>query len=176
MRAAVGGHKLTVRYNAFTRAPAPPAMVARCARSPLHPPDSVCRAERNKPRRAPVALGVAALGTTGAADQQAGEGPELKVQVIDAKGNPVGEVQIKQLAHGAPFIADLEGLPPGGHGFQSVSTARASRRSSSLRAAITARSATSTVSTTPPATMRATCPTSMSRRTARPRPSSSRAS
>ena len=67
--------------------------------------------------RLTVLIGMTALGTAGAAAQQAREDPQLTVQLIDAKGDPVGEVQIKQLAHGALFIAELEGLPPDGHGF-----------------------------------------------------------
>jgi Cu-Zn family superoxide dismutase len=38
------------------------------------------------------------------------------VEMKDAKGSPVGSVQVRQLDHGVVFIADLKNLPPGPHG------------------------------------------------------------
>ncbi|MGE3915719.1 MAG: superoxide dismutase family protein, partial [Hyphomicrobiaceae bacterium] len=41
----------------------------------------------------------------------------VTVDMKDGKGQSVGTVQIRQLAHGTLFLADLRGLPPGAHGF-----------------------------------------------------------
>ncbi|MGD9617290.1 MAG: superoxide dismutase family protein [Alphaproteobacteria bacterium] len=43
--------------------------------------------------------------------------PSVTVPMIDAKGNSVGHVQIRQLAQGTVLIAELRNLPPGPHGF-----------------------------------------------------------
>lgn len=43
--------------------------------------------------------------------------PNVLVQMIGADGQPVGRVEIRQLTHGTVFIADLENLSAGPHGF-----------------------------------------------------------
>lgn len=53
----------------------------------------------------------------GAAAQQGAEDPAVTVHMKDAKGNGVGTVEVKQLAQGVLFVADLKNLPPGGHAF-----------------------------------------------------------
>jgi Cu-Zn family superoxide dismutase len=41
----------------------------------------------------------------------------VTVQMRDAAGRSVGTVRLRQLSHGMIFIAELNGLPPGPHGF-----------------------------------------------------------
>lgn len=47
----------------------------------------------------------------------AGAAKSVTVEMMDAKKQSVGTVEIRPLAHGVVFIADLKNLPPGPHGF-----------------------------------------------------------
>jgi Cu-Zn family superoxide dismutase len=59
-----------------------------------------------------------ALASPAAAQQsQAGTDVSRTVEIKNAEGQPVGTVQVRQLAHGTLFIVDLSNLPPGPHGF-----------------------------------------------------------
>lgn len=43
--------------------------------------------------------------------------PSMTTNMQDAKGQPVGTVTLKQLAHGLVLVVNLRNLPPGPHGF-----------------------------------------------------------
>lgn len=63
---------------------------------------AAAQAQQNQPGKA---------STSGSAPKS------VMVEMMDAKKQPVGTVEIRQLAHGVVFIADLKNLPPGPHGF-----------------------------------------------------------
>ena len=64
-------------------------------------------------------LAIAACATLGAAAHaQPNQGERsVTVRMADARGNSVGTVEVRQLAHGTLFVADLRNMPPGAHGF-----------------------------------------------------------
>lgn len=73
-----------------------------------------------------ITLFAAGIATPALAQQGAspsGQAPAARapqtivVQMQDAKGNMVGTVQIRPTANGTLFTANLQNLPPGGHGF-----------------------------------------------------------
>ncbi|MGE0629150.1 MAG: superoxide dismutase family protein [Hyphomicrobiaceae bacterium] len=63
-----------------------------------------------------LAMLAALTASPAAAAQQAGQS-SATVQVKNANGQDAGTVEIKQLAHGTLFVADLKNLPPGEHAF-----------------------------------------------------------
>lgn len=74
----------------------------------------------SSPRSATLSIqlfAVLILGFFLAAANAQQEDPNVTVHMIDAQGNSVGTVEVKQLAKGTLFVADLKNLPPGGHGF-----------------------------------------------------------
>lgn len=52
-----------------------------------------------------------------ASSAQTNAEPSVTVQMKDGKGQPVGTIEVRQTAHGTVFIANLQNLPPGAHGF-----------------------------------------------------------
>jgi len=73
----------------------------------------------------PLALIIASSGAIGAMAQTTsqdtrGSGDAVKeviVQMRDGEGNSVGTVAVRELVNGTLFVAELEGLAPGAHGF-----------------------------------------------------------
>lgn len=57
-------------------------------------------------------------------DRAANPDVVTSAEMIDADGQPVGTVEVRQLTHGTVFIADLQGLLPGPHGFHIHETGR----------------------------------------------------
>ena len=65
-----------------------------------------------------LAMPAIAQGRGSDAQEAAGTKAErLVVQMKDAKGSAVGQVEIRQLENGVLFVADLRNLPPGAHAF-----------------------------------------------------------
>ena len=70
-----------------------------------------------------ILLGTMALIALAPGISEAQPVPKARADMVDLQGRAVGTVTFEQTSHGILVVADLEGLPPGWHGFHIHETA-----------------------------------------------------